>query len=93
MKKAHLKDIMNKRTPLNQREIVAPANMYARGEMDKATRSHVVKTTRRHVEKYTTHLRPETIRAVKKMAFDTDRKDYQVVQAALDAYFEGSRKS
>jgi len=44
------------------------------------------KTTKPQVEKYTTHLRRETIKAVKRAALDRDRKDYEIVQAALDAY-------
>ncbi len=44
------------------------------------------KTTKPQVEKYTTHLRPETIKAVKRAALDQDRRDYEIVQAALDAY-------
>jgi len=44
------------------------------------------KATRPQVEKYTTHLRQETIKAVKRAALDRDRKDYEIVQAALDAY-------
>ena len=38
------------------------------------------------MEKYTTHLRPKTIKAIKTLAVQYDQKDYEVVQAALDAY-------
>lgn len=46
------------------------------------------KTTKPQVEKYTTHLRRETIKAVKRAALDRDSKDYEIVQAALDAYLK-----
>lgn len=46
------------------------------------------KPTKPQVEKYTTHLRRETIKAVKRAALDRDRKDYEIVQAALDAYLQ-----
>jgi hypothetical protein len=45
-----------------------------------------LKTTKPRVEKYTTHLKPETIKAIKRVAFESERKDYEVVQEALDAY-------
>ncbi len=69
-KRRNVNDMMSKRTPLAQREVVAPVDMY----------------TNPQVEKYTTHLRPETIKAIKRAALDSDRKDYEVVQAALDKY-------
>ena len=56
-----------------------------------ATSGKSQKTTKPQVEKYTTHLRPETIKAVKRAALDRDRKDYEIVQAALDAYLRRER--
>lgn len=49
---------------------------------------HVGKPTKPQVGKYTTHLEPATIRAVKGYAFAHDLKDYEVVQLALDEFFE-----
>jgi len=40
------------------------------------------------VVKYTTHLRPSTIKALKRVAFESERKDYEIVQEALDAYLK-----
>lgn len=37
--------------------------------------------------KYTTHLKPATIKAVKRYAFEHEMKDYEVVQQALDVFF------
>lgn len=44
------------------------------------------KTTKPQVEKYTTHLRPATIKAIKRTAVDRECKDYEIVQQALDAF-------
>lgn len=38
--------------------------------------------------KYTTHLQPSTIKALKRFAFDHDLKDYEVVEAAILAFLK-----
>jgi 5-methylcytosine-specific restriction endonuclease McrA len=38
--------------------------------------------------KYTTHLTPATIREIKRYAFEHEQKDYEVVQEALDFFFQ-----
>ena len=58
------------------------------GEAEKTTTLQGDKSTKPLVEKYTTHLRPDTIKMVKRRALDEDRKDYEIVQAALDAYLK-----
>lgn len=40
-----------------------------------------------NLPKYTTHLRPETIKAIKRYALDHDMKDYEVAQLAFDLLF------
>ncbi len=52
-----------------------------------STSGQVDKPAKPHVDKYTTHLRPETIKAIKRWAFEHEIKDYEVVQIALDAFF------
>ncbi len=52
----------------------------------------VDKSTKPLMEKYTTHLRPETIKAIKWTALDHDCKDYEIVQSALDAYLNKERR-
>ena len=112
MRKDNLKAMMAKRTPLGQREVVEPVNMYTSPQGDKSTNPQVDEITSREVdistnqqvgkptstqtskpakplvEKYTTHLRPETIKAIKRLAVESDRKDYEVVQQALDEYLK-----
>ncbi len=53
----------------------------------------VDKTTKSQVEKYTTHLRPATIKAVKRYALEEDKKDYEVVQEALDLFFQMNERT
>jgi hypothetical protein len=57
-------------------------------QVEKSTSPQVDKPTKPQVEKYTTHLRPTTIKAVKRYALDQDKKDYEIVQEALDLYFQ-----
>lgn len=86
MSKTTLQDMMTKRTPLGQREVVMPANLYTNPQVDKSTSPQTEKSAKPQVEKYTTHLRPETIKAVKRHALEQDWKDYEVVQRAIDEY-------
>jgi hypothetical protein len=58
------------------------------GYVDKSISPQVAITTKPLVRKYTTHLRPETVKAVRRIAFESERKDYQIVQEALDQYLE-----
>jgi hypothetical protein len=111
-KRGNINDMLSQRTPLAQREVVEPVDMYTKQQVDKSDNLQVDMTTSREVdkntsipsseptsgqtnkkskplvEKYTTHLRPETIKAVKRVALESDRKDYEVVQAALDQYLQ-----
>jgi hypothetical protein len=43
------------------------------------------------VEKYTTHLEPSLIKKIKLAAIEKDMKDYDVVRAALEQYFENNQ--
>ena len=89
---------MDKRTPL-RREVVTPVDMYTKTEVDKPTSPQVVKTTNQQnnnptkpqVGKYTTHLKRETIKRIKILAAENDIADYEVVQTALDRYFEHNK--
>jgi len=57
-------------------------------QVGEETNGQVGPSTSPPVVKYTTHLRPETIKAVKRVAFESERKDYEIVQEALDAYLK-----
>ncbi len=76
----------------SRRQVVKPT----RRQVDKSTNPQVGEETSEQVGlstsppvvKYTTHLRSETIKAVKRVAFESERKDYEIVQEALDAYLK-----
>jgi hypothetical protein len=57
-------------------------------QVHKETTPQTVKTTKPPVVKYTTHLKPETIKAIKLLAVTTDRKDYEIVEEAIEAYLK-----
>lgn len=60
--------------------------------VDKPTSTQVDKPTKPLIEKYTTHLRPETIKAIKVYALQHDMKDYEVAQLAFDRLLQESEK-
>jgi hypothetical protein len=49
------------------------------------TTKHVLNPDKK---RYATYLRPESIRAVRRYAFEHDVPDYQIVQAAVDEYLQ-----
>jgi len=73
-------------------------------QVDKTTKPQTVKTTSKQVVKpvtpqtdkqvkplivkYTTHLQPSLIKAIKQLALDTDKKDYEVVGEAIEKYLK-----
>ena len=57
-------------------------------QVGKTTSGQVGKPTKPQVEKYTTHLWPATIKAIKVYAAGHDLKDYELVQKAMDEFFE-----
>lgn len=68
-------------------------DMNKSGQTDIAVKQHVYKSTKQLGEddetprrRYTTYLKPETIKAIKWHALDRERNDYDVVQEALDEY-------
>lgn len=102
-KQDKLKEMLNKRNPLleTKREAVTPVDMYTKpqvdkttsGEVDKDTKPQTVKPAKPRVVKYTTHLREVTIKELKRYALDNDRKDYEIMQEAVEMYLKGKRKS
>ena len=57
-------------------------------QVHKPTSGQVDKPASPLVVKYTTHLLPSTIKAIKVFAAAHDLKDYEVVQAAISEYLE-----
>ena len=89
--KKRLDELAAKRAPSIKREVVQPVNLMQSLQGQATPNGERVKTTKPFVEKYTTHLRPETIKAIKTLAVQRDQKDYEVVQAALDAYLKAHK--
>lgn len=69
-------------------------------QVNKTTKPQVVKTVSSQVDKqvkplvvkYTTHLDPKLIKAIKQLALDTDKKDYEVVGEAIESYLLKGKK-
>ncbi len=57
-------------------------------QVHKTTSGQVDKPTNPLVVKYTTHLLPKTIKAIKVFAASHDLKDYEVVQVAISEFLE-----
>ena len=76
--------------PINQ-QVSNPASWKAhkptKPQIEKPTTQQNRKTTSTPVVKYTTHLRSETIKAIKQYSLDHDEHDYDIVQEALDYFF------
>jgi len=73
--------------------------MSTSGQTELMARQHVDKETSQFVgeaetprRRYTTYLKPETIKAIKWLALDRERNDYDVVQEALDEYLRRARR-
>lgn len=101
-KQDKLKEMLSKRNPLleTKREAVTPVKLYTKlqvdkttsGEVDKKIKPQVVKSAKPQVVKYTTHLKQETIKELKRYALDKDLKDYEVMQEAVEMYLKGKKK-
>ena len=95
--KNKLKAMLKKRNPLSvKRDVVKPVKLYTKPQVDKTTSGQVdkrlkpqtVKATKPQVVKYTTHLKPETIKEVKRYALENELKDYKVIQEAVELYLK-----
>ena len=101
MSKQRMADAIKARSPLAPREAVAPADLYQTdtgnpesptvgnqesGQTGIPENQPPDQPERVRPEKYSTLLRPATIKAIKRLALERDAKDYAIVQAALDAY-------
>jgi len=56
-------------------------------QSEKDTNIQTAKNTSPQIVKYTTHLRPDTVKAIKRYAVEYETKDYEVVQKAMDQFF------
>lgn len=62
------------------------------GLVDKSTSNQVDKSTNQQVNKplkrFTTYLTEESIKGMKRLAVDTDKKDYELYQEAVDKFLK-----
>lgn len=73
------------------REAVTPVDLYGpeettRKQVNQQTSKEAKQQETKPVKKYATYLKPEAIKALKRYAFEHERKDYEVLQEALDEY-------
>ncbi len=72
---------------------------YGSGQADSMEKPVVDLLTKKQMDggevarrRYTTYLKPETIKAIKWLAVDGERNDYEIVQEALDEYLSRSKR-
>ena len=95
-KQDKLKEMLTKRNPLldTKREAVTPVDLYTKPQVDKTislqvdkdTKPQTVKQVKLRVVKYTTHLKPATVKAIKLLAVEADKRDYEIVEEAIGEY-------
>ena len=64
---------------------------------NKETSEHVSNETKKlgnkALKRYATYLRSDSIKAMKRLAFEMDRKDYELFQEAVDEYLRSKERS
>ena len=63
-----------------------PANQQRSLETKKQTSKEVNQQASKPVRKFGSYLTEDSIKALKRIAFETDRKDYEILQDAVDQY-------
>ncbi len=84
--------------PVDNQDASKPANPQADKQANLQTRKPANPKTRLHanpqtgklatVEKYSTYMRPDSIKEIKRIALETDRKDYEVLDEAVSFYLQ-----
>lgn len=77
-----------KKQPINTDEVISELNESAFFHAPQPTSTQVDKPPKPPVFKYTTHLPRETIKAIKRYALEHDRKDYEIVLEAIEAFLQ-----
>lgn len=89
--KKQLDQMLQKRNAGPTREVVKPARLYDEApetsvEANQKTSKPEKKQTAKSRKKFATYLKPESIRALKRIAIDEERNDYEVLQEAVDDF-------
>jgi len=61
-------------------------------EAKKQTSKEVNQQASKPVRKFGSYLTEDSIKALKRIAFETDRKDYEILQDAVDHYLERTQE-
>jgi hypothetical protein len=94
--------ITDQNNPLKRHAVVTPVNPYrvpTEVENEQSAAAIVTepetpkpkpaqKASKVQLKQYGTYLKPESIKALRRVALDKEVPDYQVVQAAVDEYLE-----
>lgn len=88
-----LKKLMAERSPVVRIQVkpeklitIASEDVLNGRFVHKTTSGQTHKTEKLQVVKYTTHIPPELIKVIKIFAIEKGKKDYEVVQIALEEY-------
>jgi len=73
--------------PENQQASL-PASLQTSKEVRKQTFLPANQQRSKPLKKFSSYLREESLRGLKRIALETDRKDYEVLQEAVDRYLE-----
>ncbi len=68
------------------------ANIQTSKSVSKQTSLPPNQQTNKLLKKFGSYLPPDSLRGLKRIAFETDRKDYEVLQEAVDQYLERVKK-
>ena len=73
---------------LANQQVSKPVNTQTSKEANQQTSKLANQHASKTLKKFGSYLTEESIRGLKRIAFDTDRKDYEVLQEAVDAYLQ-----
>jgi hypothetical protein len=57
------------------------------------TRKEVSQQTSKPIKKFSSYLREDSVKALKRRAVEVDKKDYEILQEAVDLYFASLNKN
>jgi hypothetical protein len=76
---------------LANQHVSVPVNQQTSKEAKKQTSLPVNQQTSKLLKKFGSYLTEDSLKGLKRIAFETDRKDYEVLQEAVDQYLERNK--
>jgi hypothetical protein len=76
---------------LTNQQVSLPVNQQTSKEAKKQTSLPVNQQTSKLLKKFGSYLTEDSLKGLKRIAFETDRKDYEVLQEAVDQYLERNK--